>query len=128
MDLNIKRVDKESVQSLKGDALAIGISLRELCIRKLGISAEGGNGGVEISKAGRSGAVAGRGTDESVGRKVVSGARGIGSGGQGDDGPSELSSEPIRCAQDQVKCTDPKHSGFQRSDGYWCNQCGRMYK
>ncbi len=37
MDLNIKRVDRESVMELRGDALQLGITLRELCIRKLGI-------------------------------------------------------------------------------------------
>ena len=25
------------------------------------------------------------------------------------------------------KCADPKHHGFQRSDGYWCVDCRRMY-
>ena len=59
MDLNIRNVDRESVKSLKSDALELGFSLRELCIKKLGIlagspkeqwvSVEGSNSG-EVSK------------------------------------------------------------------------------
>lgn len=41
VDLNIRRVDRESVRRLKQAALAEGISLRDLCIRKLGIRGEG---------------------------------------------------------------------------------------
>jgi hypothetical protein len=61
MDLNIRNVEKESVMELKGDALTLGLSLRELCIRKLGIKAtakgsEGEqNGTVQNDDGGRSG-------------------------------------------------------------------------
>ena len=26
------------------------------------------------------------------------------------------------------KCPIQGHNGFQRSDGYWCQTCGRMYR
>jgi len=64
MDLNIRRVDRESVKGLKSEALEVGVSLRDLCIEKLGIkSAAGGlkNGTGSSGVAGR--AAGGNGRD-----------------------------------------------------------------
>jgi hypothetical protein len=41
MDLNIRQVDKESVKALKKSAVDAGVSLRDYCIRVLGIRSEG---------------------------------------------------------------------------------------
>lgn len=27
-----------------------------------------------------------------------------------------------------AKCPNPKHSGFERSDGYWCMECRRLFR
>ena len=40
MDLNIRKVDRESVKRLKQDALACGVSMRELAIQRMGILSE----------------------------------------------------------------------------------------
>ena len=72
MDLNIRRVDRESVKGLKSEALEGGVSLRELCIEKLGIkSAAGGlKNGVHGESVGEV-----DGSREASGSRVRSGVR-----------------------------------------------------
>ena len=65
MDLNIRRVDRESVKGLKSEALDVGVSLRDLCIEKLGIKSaarglkngyeSGGHSSVKAGGNGRDG-------------------------------------------------------------------------
>jgi hypothetical protein len=54
MDLNIKRVKRESVQRLKVEAVGRGVTLRDLCIKTLGIEGEE-NGADKNDDGGRSG-------------------------------------------------------------------------
>lgn len=33
----------------------------------------------------------------------------------------------MRVERAGVRCPDPKHQGFRRSDGWWCMTCRKMY-